>query len=88
MAPRANVFFVPAKDEAGNLPLFMEQAAAAFAGSPIRYAGRSSAPSRGQDHRSGVALLEKYVPPTDGGRLLDDLGLVRAIDAARPEEAR
>src|SRR5688572_21368547 len=28
---------VPAKDEAGNLPLFMEQAAAAFAGSPVRY---------------------------------------------------
>src|SRR5688572_30449338 len=28
---------VPAKDEAGNLPAFMEQAAAAFAGSPIRY---------------------------------------------------
>jgi glycosyltransferase involved in cell wall biosynthesis len=28
---------VPAKDEAGNLPLFMEQAAAAFAGSSVRY---------------------------------------------------
>ena len=28
---------VPAKDEAENLPLFMEQAAAAFAGSPARY---------------------------------------------------
>jgi len=28
---------VPAKDEAENLPLFMEQAAAAFAGSPHRY---------------------------------------------------
>jgi glycosyltransferase involved in cell wall biosynthesis len=28
---------VPAKDEAGNLPLFMEQAAAAFASSDIRY---------------------------------------------------
>jgi glycosyltransferase involved in cell wall biosynthesis len=28
---------VPAKDESGNLPLFMEQAAAAFAGSDIRY---------------------------------------------------
>lgn len=28
---------VPAKDEAENLPLFMEQAAAAFAGSPYRY---------------------------------------------------
>ena len=28
---------VPAKDEAENLPLFMEQAAAAFAGSPTRY---------------------------------------------------
>src|SRR5688572_28858436 len=28
---------VPAKDEAGNLPLFMEQAADAFAGSPVRY---------------------------------------------------
>jgi glycosyltransferase involved in cell wall biosynthesis len=28
---------VPAKDEADNLPLFMEQAAAAFAGSPYRY---------------------------------------------------
>jgi glycosyltransferase involved in cell wall biosynthesis len=28
---------VPAKDEAANLPLFMEQAAAAFAGSPVRY---------------------------------------------------
>jgi len=28
---------VPAKDEAGNLPLFMEQAAAAFAGSDVRY---------------------------------------------------
>jgi len=28
---------VPAKDEAGNLPLFMEQAAEAFAGSSIRY---------------------------------------------------
>jgi glycosyltransferase involved in cell wall biosynthesis len=28
---------VPAKDEAENLPLFMAQAAAAFAGSPVRY---------------------------------------------------
>ncbi len=28
---------VPAKDEAGNLPLFMEQAAAAFAGADVRY---------------------------------------------------
>ncbi len=28
---------VPAKDEAENLPLFMEQAAVAFAGSPYRY---------------------------------------------------
>lgn len=28
---------VPAKDEAGNLPLFMEQAAATFAGSDVRY---------------------------------------------------
>jgi len=28
---------VPAKDEAGNLPLFMEQAAAAFAGTGIRF---------------------------------------------------
>jgi glycosyltransferase involved in cell wall biosynthesis len=28
---------VPAKDEAENLPLFMEQAAAAFAGSPTRF---------------------------------------------------
>ena len=28
---------VPAKDESGNLPLFMEQAAAAFAGSDVRY---------------------------------------------------
>lgn len=28
---------VPAKDEAANLPLFMEQAAAAFAGSDVRY---------------------------------------------------
>jgi glycosyltransferase involved in cell wall biosynthesis len=28
---------VPAKDEADNLPLFMEEAAAAFAGSPYRY---------------------------------------------------
>jgi glycosyltransferase involved in cell wall biosynthesis len=28
---------VPAKDEAANLPLFMEQAAAAFAGSPQKY---------------------------------------------------
>ncbi|MES3033096.1 MAG: DPM/DPG synthase family glycosyltransferase [Gemmatimonadota bacterium] len=28
---------VPAKDEAENLPLFMEQAAAAFAGSEVRY---------------------------------------------------
>ncbi len=28
---------VPAKDEAENLPLFMEQAAAAFAGSPVQY---------------------------------------------------
>jgi glycosyltransferase involved in cell wall biosynthesis len=28
---------VPAKDESGNLPLFMEQAAAAFAGSRVRY---------------------------------------------------
>ena len=28
---------VPAKDEAGNLPLFMELAAQAFAGSPVRY---------------------------------------------------
>ncbi len=28
---------VPAKDEADNLPLFMEQAAAAFAGAPHRY---------------------------------------------------
>jgi glycosyltransferase involved in cell wall biosynthesis len=28
---------VPAKDEAGNLPIFMEQAAAAFAGSDVRY---------------------------------------------------
>jgi glycosyltransferase involved in cell wall biosynthesis len=28
---------VPAKDEAENLPLFMEQAAAAFAGSPVSY---------------------------------------------------
>lgn len=28
---------VPAKDEAENLPLFMEQAEAAFAGSPVRY---------------------------------------------------
>ena len=28
---------VPAKDEAGNLPLFMEQAAIAFAGSPYAY---------------------------------------------------
>ncbi len=28
---------VPAKDEAENLPLFMEQAAAAFAGSDVRY---------------------------------------------------
>jgi glycosyltransferase involved in cell wall biosynthesis len=28
---------VPAKDEAENLPLFMEQAAATFAGSPLRY---------------------------------------------------
>ena len=28
---------VPAKDEAENLPLFMEQAAAAFAGQPHRY---------------------------------------------------
>jgi len=28
---------VPAKDEAGNLPLFMEQAEAAFAGSDVRY---------------------------------------------------
>ena len=28
---------VPAKDEAENLPLFMEQAAAAFAGSPTSF---------------------------------------------------
>ena len=28
---------VPAKDEAENLPLFMEQAAAAFQGSPITF---------------------------------------------------
>ena len=28
---------VPAKDESGNLPAFMEQAAAAFAGSAVRY---------------------------------------------------
>ena len=28
---------VPAKDEAGNLPMFMEQAAAAFAASPLSY---------------------------------------------------
>ena len=28
---------VPAKDEAENLPLFMEQAAAAFAGGDVRY---------------------------------------------------
>ena len=34
--PQVSVL-VPAKDEAENLPLFMEQAAAAFAGSPYRY---------------------------------------------------
>ena len=28
---------VPAKDEAGNLPLFMEQAATAFAGTGVRF---------------------------------------------------
>jgi len=37
-APGADVsVLVPAKDEAENLPLFMEQAAAAFASSPHRY---------------------------------------------------
>ena len=35
-SPQVSVL-VPAKDEAENLPLFMEQAAAAFAGSPYRY---------------------------------------------------
>lgn len=40
VAPSSDVdvsVLVPAKDEAGNLPLFMEQAADAFAGSPVRY---------------------------------------------------
>src|ERR1043165_8349010 len=37
-APAVDVsVLVPAKDEAENLPLFMEEAAKAFAGSPFKY---------------------------------------------------